>query len=362
MKDYYKILGVARTATDADIKKAYRTLSKQLHPDVNKEANAEQKFKELSEAYEVLSDAGKRQLYDQGPTREGRSHQQYDPRNPYSNPNDIYSELMRRAREQNARPRNGEHLAADMWLTFDEAMFGTQKKIVIERMENCKGCQGKGVKQESSVEQCKGCQGQGVSQRYTQTPNGSFVQLEPCPSCQGEGSVVKNPCVICTGTGLTRESAEITITVPCGIQSGMRTQVPHQGHRAGKKKGNPGHLIVTLRVQRSDFYDRDDQLNLLYQVNIGFFDAISGTQVKVPVARVGGYDYQTVTIAPGAYPGKTVAVLSKQGYPEPEQITRRGDLYVTVDVEIPDDCTEQELAVLKQFDKMVWERRNAGNA
>ncbi|KAK8636558.1 hypothetical protein V6N13_124303 [Hibiscus sabdariffa] len=320
----------------------YRKLARNYHPDVNKEAGAEQKFKEISEAYEVLSDDEKRSIYDRygEDGLKGSTMGTGD----FTNPFDLFSSLFdmdignRGARNMAAE---GEDLIYNLVLTFKEAVFGVEKEIDVSRLDNCSTCNGTGAKPGTKAYTCTRCGGQGQVVSSSRTPLGVFQQVMTCSACSGTGETL-TPCNKCGGDGRVRKSKKISLKVPAGVDSGSRLRVRSEGN-AGKRGGTPGDLFVVIEVIPDPVLKRDDT-NILYTCKISYIDAILGTTVKVPTVD-GSADLK---IPAGVQPGTTL-VMAKKGVPLLNKGKTRGDQLVKVQVEIPRKLSDEERKLVEEL-------------
>ncbi|KAH7421332.1 hypothetical protein KP509_13G051400 [Ceratopteris richardii] len=346
--DYYSVLGVSKSASKADIKSAYRKLARQYHPDVNKEADAETKFKAISNAYEVLSDDEKRAIYDQygeaGLKGAGAGAA-------YSNPFDLFETFFggmgmggmggMGGKSARNRPMQGADEEYDLRIDFLEAVFGTTKNIEVSRLETCKTCDGSGAKPGTSPKSCSRCGGQGQVVTSARTPLGEFRQISTCPSCSGTGET-STPCTSCKGDGRERKKKTINLKVPAGVDSGSRLRVRSEGN-AGKRGGPPGDLYVFISVKSHPSLNRDGN-NILTTCRISYLDAILGISKKVPTV-----DGETeLKIPAGTQPGTTL-VMSKKGVPMLGKPNIRGDQLVRVEVEIPKYLSNEEKKLIDQL-------------
>lgn len=352
-EDYYKVLGVNKGADKAEIKGAYRRLARKYHPDVNKETDAEAKFKEISNAYEVLSDDEKRSIYDRfgeaGLKGMGGGGQGVD----FNNPFDLFETffgggLGGMGGGGGQRPRNraqqGEDIRYDLSLEFKEGIFGAEKQIDVPRLTPCNTCEGSGAKPGSTPSRCSTCNGQGQVMTTTQTPLGAFQQVAICPGCGGAGER-STPCNSCDGEGRERRKKTVTLTVPPGVDSGTKLRVRSEGN-AGRKGGPPGDLYVFLKIRDNADMKRDG-MSILVQVKVTYLDAILGTTATVPTVD-GNVELK---IPPGTQPGTTL-VMAKRGVPMLGKPAIRGDQLVKVSVEIPKRISGDEKELLLQLSDM----------
>ncbi|OMO87032.1 hypothetical protein CCACVL1_09305 [Corchorus capsularis] len=321
---------------------AYRKLARNYHPDVNKEPGAEQKFKEISEAYEVLSDDEKRSIYDRYGEDgvKGSNMGMGD----FTNPFDLFSSLFdmdignRGARSMAA---DGEDLIYNLALTFKEAVFGVEKEIEVSRLDSCTTCNGSGAKPGTNATTCTTCGGQGQVVSSSRTPLGVFQQVMTCSTCSGTGETF-TPCNTCGGEGRVRKSKKISLKVPAGVDSGSRLRVRSEGN-AGRRGGTPGDLFVVVELLPDPVLKREDT-NILYNCKVSYLDAILGTRVKVPTVD-GSADLK---IPAGIQPGTTL-VMAKKGVPLLNKPNMRGDQLVRVQVEIPRRLSDEERKLVEEL-------------
>ncbi|GAB2211688.1 hypothetical protein Droror1_Dr00025018 [Drosera rotundifolia] len=350
--DYYSVLGVSKDASKSEIKIAYRKLARSYHPDVNKEPGAEQKFKEISNSYEVLSDDEKRSIYD----RYGEAGLKGDGMGmgDFNSPFDIFESLFDmggmggmggrgRGRGKGSRNRatEGEDQVYNITLDFKEAIFGVDKEIEISRLETCGTCNGSGTKAGTRSRTCSKCGGQGQVVSSARTPLGVFQQVSTCSACDGEGET-SAACNTCKGDGRVRKPKHISLKVPAGVDSGSRLRVRSEGN-AGRRGGLSGDLFVLIDVLPDPILKRDDT-DILYSCKISYFDAILGTTIKVPTVD-GNVDLK---IPSGTQPGATL-VLSNKGVPKLNKPNIRGDQLVKVQVEIPKRPSNDERKLVEEI-------------
>jgi molecular chaperone DnaJ len=352
-KDYYKILGVDRNATKEQIKSAYKKLAKQYHPDVNKEHNAAEKFKEINEAASALGDDQKRQQYDQfGADFERKYHQDF-------NQNfrgfdfedmdfgDVFEMFFgggfggRRSRQS-----RGRDLRYDMTITLEEAATGTKKSITLEKPETCPDCDGRGG---DDYETCDECNGQGVKRVSQRTPFGIFQSTVTCKKCQGHGEVVKNVCETCEGEGIIHKKKTLEVTIPEGVDSGAQLRLREEGEAI--KGGTTGDLYIFIEVKKHKFFDREGD-DILIDVPISVTQAILGAEIEVPTLE-GRVD---LSIPEGTQP-ETVFKLRNKGIPHLNH-HGRGDQLVKVKVQIPDKLTKKQEQIIEEFDKELGKKRS----
>lgn len=354
-RDYYEVLGVSRTASKDEIKDAYRKLAMQYHPDRNKSPDAEEKFKEISEAYAVLSDDDKRAQYDQ------LGHAGFDQR--YTT-EDIFrgadfesifrdlgfglnlGDLFRNffgGRGFEERVSTGRDLVYDLEITLEDAARGAEKEIEISRIEKCDLCSGRGAAPNTSIRACPKCGSSGRVQNVSRNAFGTFVRVVSCPTCRGRGKIIDTPCPRCRGTGLIRKERTITVKVPPGIDEGFQLRLEGEGE-APPNGGVPGDLYVSIRIAPHQYFKRraDD---LLYRLAIGFPQAALGTEVSVPTL-----DGKTnVKIRPGTQPGEIMKLKGK-GMPRLRGYGK-GDMLIRFEISVPERLTRQQKALLEELAK-----------
>ncbi len=334
-RDYYEILGVPRTASADEIKSAFRKLARQYHPDVSKEANAEERFKEINEAYSVLSDVDKRARYD----RFGRAGLGDMGGAPDFSVHfeDIFEELFGFGGGRSARrnaPRRGRDLQMSVQLTFEEAVFGVDKEISFERDETCSTCRGNGAEPGSSVSTCSTCGGRGEVRQLRQTFIVQMVETVTCPNCQGRGQVIEKFCHTCAGKGLERKRVNKKVTIPPGVDSGMQIRLPGEG-QPGANGGPNGNLFLAVDVMPHEFFKRKGE-DILLDLNINIAQAVLGADIEVPTVD----GAEKLNIPAGTQPGRVFNLRGK-GVPRIRQ-TGRGDQKVIVNVDIPTKLTAEQ--------------------
>ena len=354
-RDYYEVLGVAKTATDDEIKKAYRTLAKKYHPDLNGgDKDCEAKFKEVNEAYEVLSDPQKRARYDQfgheDPRAGGAGGGYGDFTGGFGGGfDDIFSAFFgggfggggQRARG----PQRGDDLRYDLTITFEEAAFGCEKEISVTRDENCEECGGTGARKGTQPTQCPTCHGTGQVQSFVNTPIGRVSNVRVCEACHGQGTIISDPCPKCSGRGRVRRNRKITIKIPAGIDNGMQIPLRKQGE-PGLRGGENGDLYIFVTVKPHKLFTRENY-DLYCDVTVSFTQAALGGEIDVPTLN-GMIKHN---LPEGTQPG-TVIRLRGQGI-QNLRGAGKGDLYIKVNVEIPRKLTDKQKELLMQFDETL---------
>lgn len=347
-KDYYEVLGLQKGASDEEIKKAFRKLALKYHPDRNPDnKEAEESFKEINEAYQVLSDPEKKSQYDQFGTTDfngGGFNGGFD-FSDFGGFGDIFDSFFGGGFSGGGRRKNGPERGADIEytlnLTFEEAVFGVEKQINITRSENCEKCGGSGAKAGTSPKTCDKCGGTGQVRVQRNTPLGSFVSMSTCDKCSGKGTIVTDPCDECKGKGKLRKQRKISINVPAGVDTGNVMPMRGQGDH-GKNGGPPGDLYVNIRVAPHATFKRKGN-DIYIDTHISFAKATLGTEIKVPTVD-GDVKYE---IPEGTQPG-TVFRLKGKGVPRVNS-HGRGDQYVNVIVDIPKNLNQKEKEALVMF-------------
>lgn len=359
--DYYQILGVSRDADKEEIKRAYRRLARKYHPDVNKESGAEERFKEINRAYEVLSEPETRARYDRfgeaGVGAGAGAGFDYGDMGGFA---DIFESIFSgfggmgagTARRRTG-PVRGDDLRLDLKLEFREAVFGGEKEIRIPHLETCQGCQGTGAKAGTGARTCSTCGGSGQVRRATRTPFGSFAQVSNCPTCNGAGEVIEEKCEICGGGGRKQETKKLKITIPPGVDSGTRLRVAREGD-AGLRGGPPGDLYVYLFVEADAEFKRDG-VNIESEVTVSYLQAILGCQISVKTV-----DGEEEIMIPAGTQPNTVLTLENKGVPKLGNPTLRGDHLLTVKVAIPTRIGGEERELLEKIAKLKGESHGKG--
>lgn len=349
-RDYYEILGVSRNATQTDIKRAYRRLAREHHPDVNPDdKEAEQRFKEINEAYQVLSDPEKRAIYD----RYGHAgmEQQFGPDFGFGDFagfggfGDIFDMFFGgggpRTTTRRTAAERGNDLRYDLEMTLEQAYTGMDAEISVTRMENCDACAGSGAQPGSHPETCNMCHGTGQVRQQQQTILGAQIRITTCPRCHGEGTVIGNPCQKCGGKGRNRRTSQQTVHIPAGVDTGTRIRIAGGGD-AGLRGGPPGDLYVITHVKKHDQFERKGN-DLWRQVQIGFPLAALGGTIEIDTLA----GTEKLHVAPGTQPGE-VYTLRGKGMPDPTG-GPPGNLNVVIRVHVPTRLNDEQKALLRQF-------------
>ena len=356
--EYYDRLGVSKDASQDEIKRAYRKMSKKYHPDINKEPGAEEKYKEVQEAYETLSDDQKRAAYDQyGPDGANGFGGQggfggVDGGAGFGGFEDIFSSFFGGSATRNPNaPRQGDDLQYRVNLSFEEAIFGAEKEVHYNREATCKTCSGSGAKPGTSPVTCGRCHGQGVINVDTQTPLGMMRRQVTCDICHGTGQEIKEPCQTCHGTGHEKQSHKVSVKIPAGVETGQQIRLAGQGE-AGFNGGPYGDLFVIINVNPSDKFTRDGS-TIYYTLNISFVQAALGDTVEVPTVH-GNVE---MTIPAGTQTGKTFRLKGK-GAPRLRGGSQ-GDQHVTVKIVTPTKLNDAQKEALLAFAKASGDEKIA---
>lgn len=352
-RDYYELLGVGRNATPEEIKKAYRRLARKYHPDVNKEdPEAAEKFKEITEAYAVLSDAQKRAAYDQfghaafepghgGPGGFGGFDFDFSDFG-FGDIFDVFFGGSTTGRSRRTGPRRGADREIRVDISFEDALFGIEKDLELTRVETCDHCNGSGAEPGSQTKTCPSCNGRGQIRNVQSTPFGRFETVRPCNQCRGEGRIIEKPCSRCRGSGQERKERKINVRIPAGVDTGSRLRIQGEGEM-GTHGGPPGDLFILISVRPHPRFRRDGY-NLVTTLDISFVQAALGAEVTIDLP---GGAVHNLHIPEGTQPGTVLTVKGKgvthlQGH-------RIGDLKVIIDVKIPTRLSKKQRELLEAF-------------
>jgi molecular chaperone DnaJ len=352
-RDYYEILGVPRNASADELKAAFRRLARQYHPDVNDAPDAEERFKELNEAYAILSDPDKRAAYDRfghaGVRGPGGAAPDFTV--DFGDFADIFGDLFgfggfgrSSTRSRNA-PRRGADLQYRLELTFEEAVFGLEKEIEITRDEVCNACSGSGAKPGTTPVRCSTCNGSGEVRQVRQTFIGSMVQVTTCPTCKGQGEMIASPCVECQGRGLARKTRRKVINIPAGVDTGTQIRLAGEG-QPGDHGGPKGNLYILIQVKSHKFFRRRD-FDIMLDLNINIAQATLGADVEVPTVD----GPTTLKIPTGTQPGQ---VLNMKGKGVPRlRSNGRGDQLVIINIDIPKRLNNEQRQLFEKLAKSM---------
>ena len=367
-RDYYEVLGVDRNASEADIKKGFKKMARKYHPDLNRDnqKEAEEKFKEVNEAYEVLSDPQKKARYDQfghaafdGSAGMGGGAGGFGGFGDFGGfggfggdgVGDIFDMFFGGGRSSRRRgPEQGSNLRCDIDLTFEEAAFGVEKEINVPRTELCDKCHGKRTADGSEPEQCPKCHGSGQVQYTSNTPFGRMVNSRTCDRCNGEGTIIKNPCTSCKGTGRKRKNTKVKVKIPAGIRENMRLRKEGYGE-AGVRGGGYGDLYVVVHIKPHKFFERQGD-DVYCEIPISFVQAALGDKIEVPTLD----GKKEITIPAGVSYGTRLRI---QGAGITHVNTKqRGDQFIILKVLTPQKLTNKQKELLKQFGEACGENVN----
>lgn len=363
-RDYYEILGVSRDADKEEIKLAYRRLARKYHPDVNKETGAEERFKEINRAYEVLSEPEARSRYDRFgeagvAAGAGVGFQDIGDMGGFA---DIFESFFSgfasgatagQTRSRRSGPVRGDDLRLDLKLDFKEAVFGGEKEIRISHLETCEVCRGSGAKPGTRPRTCSTCSGSGQVRRATRTPFGSFTQVSACPTCNGTGQMIEEKCDTCGGNGAHQVTKKLKITIPAGVDNGTRLRISGEGD-AGQRNGPPGDLYVYLFLNEDPEFQRDG-INIMSEIKISYLQAVLGCRLEVNTV-----DGPVEVVIPAGTQPNTVTTLENHGVPRLGNPVSRGDHLLMVLIDIPTRITPEERELLEKLAKIKGERTGKG--
>ncbi|KJB86153.1 molecular chaperone DnaJ [Paenibacillus sp. E194] len=351
-RDYYEVLGVAKGSGDDEIKKAYRKLARQYHPDVNKAADAEDKFKEVKEAYDVLSDNQKRAVYDQ--------YGHVDPNQgmggggDFGGFGDIFDMFFGgggRSKDPNA-PQRGGDLQYTMTIEFKEAVFGKEMDITIPRTEQCDTCYGSGAKPGTKPDACTTCHGTGQQEVVQNTPFGRMVNRRACSTCQGRGKIIREKCGTCHGAGTVKKQRKIHVRIPAGVDDGAQLRMSGEGE-SGLRGGPSGDLYIVIRVKRHEFFERDGD-DIYCEIPLTFAQAALGDEIEIPTLT----EKVKLKIPAGTQTG-TFFRLRNKGVPRLRG-SGQGDQHVKVVIVTPTKLSDEQKELLRQFAEKSGEHPNYG--
>lgn len=352
MSDYYEILEVSKEASKEEIKAAFRKKARTLHPDVNKAPDAEEKFKELGKAYETLMDDNKRATYDRY-GEDGLQNAGFDTGGPFAGGfgdlNDIFNSFFGGmggfgfgGRPDPNAPIEGDDLRLDIEIDFEQAIFGCDKEIKFDHLEQCPSCGGTGAEKGSQPITCPTCKGSGQVQQVTRTPLGSFAQIVTCPDCHGKGKKILNPCKSCKGNGKIEKEKKINIKIPAGVDNMSKIRVSSEGD-AGTNGGRAGDLFVVLHVKPSDYFKRDGN-DVYSRLDISPAQAALGDEVVVKTLD----GEQKITVQAGVQSGNSIKIKNA-GVPYISRPSQRGDHIVVISVKTPVKLSDEERNLYKRL-------------
>jgi len=348
--DYYTILGVERGATDAEIKRAYRRLAQKWHPDVNNEPGAQERFKEINEAYQVLSDAQRRQSYDLFGRAGVGAEEDAGFGAGFGGFGDIFDAFFggTAAGARRGRPQAGSDLRYDLRISLEEAVRGTEKEIEFPVLARCETCSGSGAAPGTTPVSCPQCGGRGEVRSIRQTMLGQMVNVTTCPRCRGEGRIVETPCETCRGDGRTEIERRLRVTIPPGIDEGHQIRLSNEGE-AGPRGGPAGSLYVAVHVAPHPSLRREGT-ELIYDADVSITQAALGTRLTVPTVD----GDEEVEVKPGTQPGTELRLRGK-GVPHLRRAGARGDLHVFVNVVVPTKLSKRQRELLEELAKETGE-------
>jgi molecular chaperone DnaJ len=358
-QDYYRVLGVSRTDSEEEIRKAFRKKAMEFHPDRNKTPGAEDTFKEINEAYQVLSDQDKRSRYDRFGHAgvNGGGDRPFDGFDPFSGFGDIFDTFFGGGGRTASQPRSGEDISQRITLTFEEAVFGCERDVEVTRVETCGHCSGAGNEPGTAINTCSTCNGAGQVRRAQRSVFGQFAVTTPCPNCNGSGRSFETPCSNCRARGQERRRRTRTVTIPAGVDDGMQVRITGEGN-AGTNGGPAGNLYVQVRVQDHPVFWREDY-DLVHRIAINVAEASLGTTKPIPTLEGEPVDLE---IPSGTQSGNYFRVrglgvphLRRNGRPT----DRRGDIRVMVDVDVPTKLNKYQRKLLED---LAYSFDNAGKA
>ena len=350
MADFYQLLGVSKSADADTLKRAYRKLARQYHPDINKDPGAEEKFKEIGRAYEVLADPDTRARYDQfGEAGLGGAAGMPD-MGDMGGFADLFETFFngfggqgpQSSRGQRRGPQQGDDLRYDLNIEFKQAIFGEQREIKIPHLETCITCKGVGAKPGTGPSNCSTCGGSGQVRRATRTPFGNFTQVAECPSCAGVGQIISDPCASCGGNGVKQVRKKLRINIPPGVDTGTKLRVSGEGN-AGLKGGPAGDLYVFIKV-KSDSKLRRDGINIYSEITISYLQAILGDTLVIDTV-----DGKVELKIPGGTQPNSTLTLENKGVPRLGNPVARGNQEVLIKVKLPTRINEEERSLLEKL-------------
>ena len=351
-RDFYEVLGVARGASEDELKKAYRRLAKQYHPDTNKEPGAEARFIEINEAYETLSDPQKRTIYDRygHAGLNGGGAGGFGDFAGFGSINDLFDFFAgATGATRRSEPQRGADIRYELTISFEEAVFGCQKEIELPRWEACSTCRGSGAQPGTSTARCPACQGKGEIRRVQQSIFGQFVNVTMCERCRGEGKVITTPCEKCRGQGRVRNIRRVVVNIPAGVDDGINVRVTGEGE-VSSRGGTPGNLYVILSVKSHPFFKRQGN-DILYELPISFTQAALGDEVEVPTV-----DGKSTTLkVPAGTQSNRSFRLKGMGVPVVHS-SARGDQHVIVKVVTPTNLSAEQKRLLEDFARLEKEQ------
>lgn len=348
-RDYYEVLGVSRNNSEEDIRKAFRKKALEYHPDRNKSPDAEKTFKEINEAYQVLSDPNKRAQYNQfghaGVKSNGGFDRPFDGFDVFGGFGDIFDSFFGGTSGNRTREaQRGADIQERVVLTFEESVFGAERQVDINRLEICQRCSGEGNEPGTPINTCTTCSGKGQVRRAQRSIFGQFTQVSVCSSCQGRGKIAQTGCNVCRGGSLERRKRTLTVKIPAGVESGMQVRLSNEGD-VGRGGGPAGNLYMHVNVRPHEFFVREGN-DLLYRLPIDVAEAALGVDKEIPTLEK-NVRRETIKIPEGTQPGTEFRVRGK-GIPHLNS-SQRGDLRVLVDIQVPRTLNPEQRQLLEAF-------------
>ncbi len=358
-RDYYEVLGVSKSDTDEEIRKGFRKKAMEYHPDRNKNPDAEARFKEINEAYQVLSDPNKRAQYNRfgaaGMGSNGGFDRPFEGFDVFGGFGDIFDSFFGDATKRRTREaQRGNDIQQRVVLSFEEAVFGTEREVEINRLERCQKCSGKGNEPGTPINTCATCRGSGQLRRAQRSVFGQFTQVTTCSTCQGRGSTIVTACQNCRGGGLERRQRKIAVRIPAGVEAGMQVRLSGEGE-AGQDGGTSGNLYVYVDVRAHEFFRREEN-DLVYELPINYAEAVLGADKQVPTLER-DEPFKILKIPQGTQHGAEFRIRGK-GIPHLHS-NRRGDLRVVVDLQVPRSLNKEQRQALEAFGQTL--NQDSGN-
>ena len=354
-KNYYQVLGVSHTASQEEIRTSFRKLALEFHPDRNKDPKAKAKFKEINEAYQILSDPSKRAEYDRfgasgvGNSQRARGFEGADPFGGFGDIFDAFFDAF--GNRSHAAPQNGADILTEMTISFEDAVFGAGQDLEINRVEPCSRCKGDGSEPGSQPSQCPNCRGMGQVTRAQRSIFGQFNQVSVCTQCKGKGRIIINPCQNCRSSGREKRQRKITVQIPAGVENGIQVCLP-QGGSTGVNGGEPGDLYINLHVQPHEIFQRQDH-EILYELPINIAEAVLGIEINIPTLS----GNENLRIPEGTQAG-TVFRIKGKGVPYSQNSKRRGDQLVVVNVVTPRKINGRQRELFKELADTLGDSSN----
>jgi molecular chaperone DnaJ len=348
-QDFYDVLGVAKNASDEEVKKAYRRLAFQHHPDRDKSEGADARFKKINEAYEVLRDIDKRAAYDRyghaGVGNDATGAQGFDGSSGFTGFGDIFDAFFSGASgtgRQGSKQERGGDLLIELKLSFEEAMQGIEREVQFQRNETCEICHGSGAEPNTELDRCTSCKGTGEVRRTQQNLFGQYVNISACHKCNGDGQVVKHPCKNCKGQKKHRTKRKIRVTVPAGVDNGNRVRMSGEGE-SGTRNGPPGDLYIQVGVEDSDIFEREGK-DLLFRLPVNMAQAALGAEILIPTLE-GEEEFKI----PSGVEAGHIFRLKGKGVPDVYNKRNKGDLILITDIVIPKKLSSEQKKLFEQL-------------